>query len=284
MLNKLFKYDFQALSKRLWPVQIAVIGGSLLAGACLAYDISQMQAISSTTTGQMFDVIINIVMVLMLIAIAASAVITLLMTCSYFNRSLLCDEGYLSFTLPVRTSQLLWSKIWVGFVWCIINLFAVILGMVIFCGIGFIPVYGDANFVEVFQKIAEGLREFEAMAPGFSFDLFFTVCVLSSLICEIASLIMIYFSITAAHAMTKRHRILVTIALLIGISTVLSILFGIVTFSLTLNMTTALIQDQPMSVNMLYLLIGVETLITAGVGAGLYFWMQHLLGKKLNLE
>ena len=52
--------------------------------------------------------------VLIGVAVMASALVTLLLICNHFYRSFLGDEGYLTFTLPVPTSKLIWSKLLTG--------------------------------------------------------------------------------------------------------------------------------------------------------------------------
>ena len=121
MLKKLMKHDFRALSRTLFPLQIGVLGGGLVATLLTALTIRLGQNTASTGGSALFRQLVMGVSatasVLIGIAIIASALITLLLICYHFYRSFLGDEGYLTFTLPVSTSKLIWSKLLTGMIW-----------------------------------------------------------------------------------------------------------------------------------------------------------------------
>ena len=125
MLKKLMKHDFRALSRTLFPLQIGVLGGGLVATLLTALTIRLGENASGTGGSALLRQLIMGVSatasVLIGIAIMASALVTLLLICYHFYRSFLGDEGYLTFTLPVPTSKLIWSKLLTGMFWTLIN-------------------------------------------------------------------------------------------------------------------------------------------------------------------
>lgn len=285
MLKKLFHYDNKALAGKLLPVQLAIIAGSLLAGGCLAYNLVQGEAWSNAMPhNQVLSTLLSVVMVLLLVAIAASALITMVLICIYFYRNLFCDEGYLTFTLPVTTSQIIWSKVLAGFVWTLINLLAVCLGMAIFLGIGFSPFYGEPAFAQTIERINAALTEIETISGNFHLGLYFDFCIVCSLISAFCSLVITFFAIVAACIISHRHRVLVALGLLFGISFVASIVSSIATALMSADFLNDLVVNDTFNGGFLYGFIGIQTLIVLLLGAGAYFWMHRLLHKKLNLD
>ena len=126
MLGKLIKHDFRALSRTLFPLQIGILGGGLVATilSALSIRLSEASWMGANGSNLMKMLLLGAsvtVAVLIGVAIMASMFVTLILICYHFYRSFLADEGYLTFTLPVSTSKLLWSKLLTGMFWVLIN-------------------------------------------------------------------------------------------------------------------------------------------------------------------
>ena len=105
MLGKLLKNEFIATGRIMGALYavVAVIMTYVLGSYYIAKD--------TATTGQMLGIT-----VLLLIS-SCSFILTIVVMITNFQKSLYGDQGYLSFTLPVKGSTLLISKIITSTVW-----------------------------------------------------------------------------------------------------------------------------------------------------------------------
>ena len=113
MLSKLIKYDFKALSRVLWPTMAAVVGATLIAALCFLFD---SRTIGNADSG-LIQVIAAILAAIMMLAIIAASFLVFFVICAHFYRNLMTDQGYLTFTLPVKTTEILWSKLITAMLW-----------------------------------------------------------------------------------------------------------------------------------------------------------------------
>ena len=78
---------------------------------------------------------LNTIRILMLVAyvisIVASLAVTFILIILRFYKNLMSEEGYLMFTLPVKTSQLINSKLIVSIFWCLTSILVVISSLLI---------------------------------------------------------------------------------------------------------------------------------------------------------
>ncbi len=117
MLAKLLKHEFIATG-RIMGVLYAVVA-VIMAYILGSYYIGKGD--EAATTGQMLG------MMVLLIISSCSFFLTVIVMITNFQRSLYGDQGYLSFTLPVRSVTLLGSKVIVSTVW-FIAAFACLMG------------------------------------------------------------------------------------------------------------------------------------------------------------
>lgn len=133
MLGKLIKYEFRATVRYFLPIYAALIFVSLLSGLVSAFSRQDMDMLQ-----------LIFVLSYMLLAMAL-AVITLVVLVSRFYRNLLCNEGYLMFTLPVTASENILAKLIPAFVWLVGSIV-----LVCFC----LVLLVDWNaFIELFYAI-----------------------------------------------------------------------------------------------------------------------------------
>ena len=110
MLGKLMKYEIMATARIFLPL----FGLILL----LAAFNRVLFPLNSNT----FDVPRMITMTVYIALMVALCVMTLVVTIQRFSRNLLGDEGYLSFTLPVKTYYHIVSKAVVALMWTALSL------------------------------------------------------------------------------------------------------------------------------------------------------------------
>ena len=121
MLSKLIKHEFRATFRLLIPLFILLFILSIVDRIVLSLDI--------------FHGVLEIIPILItfafVISIATVIIATFILMIMRFYKNLTSDEGYLMFTLPVHTRQLIHSKFLVFFTWTIACILAVIAALLI---------------------------------------------------------------------------------------------------------------------------------------------------------
>lgn len=216
MLKKLMKHDFRALSRTLFPLQIGVLGGGLVATLFTALTIRLGENTASTGGSallrQLVMGLMGMVSVLIGVAIVASALVTLLLICYHFYRSFLGDEGYLTFALPVSTSKLIWSKLLTGMIWTAINAVVIMVTLLIF------SVFGTTSNSIANGEVLQAFRMFFTdILPQASQYVNVPIAAIETIIVGILGLasqmLEIYFAIVVGGQVAKKHRILASIGM-----------------------------------------------------------------------
>lgn len=112
MLTKLIKHEFKASVRLLLPIYAVVAVLALICRLVQKADIFK----------GMLVIVPGTISVVYIISLFASIIITLILTITRFYKNLTSDEGYLMFTLPVKASALINSKLFVAVCWVLLNL------------------------------------------------------------------------------------------------------------------------------------------------------------------
>ncbi len=264
MLGKLMKYEIKATARIFLPLYALIIPMSLLTKIFLH------------TTADTFDIPRMITMSVYVILMVALFVMTLIVTIQRFYRNLLGDEGYLSFTLPVKTHTHIDAKLLVTLIWVIVSSIISALSIFILAADGqtlsqlgnwwvrcvnpFLAKYG----AQVWIGVIEGI-----------------LLVLVSTLCQTAE---IYAAITVGN-LSSKHKLIAGIGAYIG--------FGVVTQTISSILVdvfkpyfgsffTRVNFDTPFpAVNYILLIILIGELVYLGI---FYFLTEWLLSRKRNLE
>lgn len=182
MLGKLIKHEIRHTFRSISMIYIIV---AVIAGVMLLSSIAGINAIKALSTG------------VLLISGFVMIAITVLSIIRNFYETLYDRQGYLSFTLPVKGSHLLFSKIVVSVLWLVCAM--VLMGLIYF--LMYLSVTGE-NGIEalgLLKNIFEenGLSEL-LPSKGLVAELLILVAVY--ILVEMLSLIgFIYFSVTVAN-------------------------------------------------------------------------------------
>lgn len=194
MLFKLLKYDFRAMWKQF----------SLVWGAALVLALVNRFTMFRTPSGKIvthFDAL----PIILLVVLAAMFVIAVIYVISHFSKGLLGSEGYLMHTLPVRSWELVVSKLICGVVTWVgcgaVSFFVALLMLPTEYHNFFLPFWWD-----IFQAVAKHMDMVALIVE-------FCLTVLSAMIQFIAA---IYLSIAIGH-LAPRHRKLAGVAAFIGL-------------------------------------------------------------------
>lgn len=268
MLSKLIGHEFRATRRIFFPAYLALLVLSVLNAVLFA--LSPNLEHIGLPTGLLVIVYVVVMMAIAFVSLAYMIV--------RFYQNLLGDEGYLMFTLPVRPSQLLWSKAIVSTVWmaasvilCGISILIVTLGVVIAEG-GLKSFFQELPLLWAYLVSASGASG--GVLAGISFEVI--VC---GLVGVIAFCMQVYAALSLGQ-LFHRFRLGMSFVMYIVCSIVeqlVFLLFGKVIDMLPLSWDL----NVPMGVVVVILLMTLWSALTAVV---YYIISNYLLSRRLNLQ
>ena len=290
MIKKLCKYEFRSIGRTLIPIYIAVIAVSIITAISIAMNVNYANINYSSNSVQWaiemnvpykLQQVFTFVMSLTYFAVmVALFVLTFVIILQRFYKGLLCDEGYLMFTLPVKPWQLITSKGITAFVMCILSCIVSCISIFIMM-IGALP--QPFKFLAQFfslENLSMFFTRLNEVVPMWGIYLFeFIILVIVS---SLASLYQIYASMAIGH-LSKKNRILMSVVAYIAISMILSFVGGIfgVFSALTIQNSIYYINAGEVFLHALLIFSIIISIIEFVV---FFVITERILSKKLNLE
>ncbi len=251
MLGKLIKHDFIQTSKSL----IAVYGAACAAIAVLLFSyITKITMIGVTASFAL--VTIGFVAV----------VVTLVMVIKNFNESLYGSQGYLTFTLPVKSGDILFSKFFVSFVWIIAGYVVMLLTWVI------VFLFARAKSDGMLDTLTGLIQGFDALGtlPTTKLVIEYAAIILSGYgITVISYVSFVFFSVTVANTGRFQHKpLLYGIVLFFIVYIVNKAVSTVLTYKLPLSVT---VYADKIKLSIVSMYDGVEgAILTTGIGGKLF--------------
>lgn len=267
MLGKLLKYEVKATARTFLPIYglilvLAVINRMFWSQSIENFEIPRM-----------------ILMTIYIMLIVAVFVVTLVVTIQRFNKNLLGDEGYLSFTLPVKAHTHIDAKMIVTLIWLVLSIVVSLISI-------FIMVV-DPGVLTQFSHMCADLGEIYKQYGLSAHLITIEVIVLIVLSC-LSSIVEIYAAIVVGN-LASRHKLLAGIGTYLGFGIVEQIITSTLfkgfntqieeyfeSFHYSMN---GMFPAEPVEVALLAMI-----LYTAVFTAAYYFLTNWMLSRKLNLE
>ena len=275
MLKKLLKYDFLPVYRYWWIAAVSVILLSVFSGIGLSAQLSGRMHSS------MIDMLSVLGTMLMVLAYGAFAVFSAILVYGRFYKNFFTDEGYLTFTLPVKHSVLLNSKIILSMVTTIATGFVIFLSLGLFFSIGLFSTEFGADLSGIFS---EGTLIFNETAAAYIL-IFILEFILFALLSTLLSCLCIFVCITIAGILVKKAKILAAIGIYYGAKVVYSFNARIISYLVLdrYSYRTHFMSDQEITRAMA--LLGLGIIVLTAIGCALLYVFEHwMLSKKLNLE
>lgn len=285
MLTKLMKYDFRSIRRFGLPM-ILVLAGVYVVGALnmilMNYSSMQASSLDAPPIWVVITLLSSLFNMLVSLLTSGAAVAMQIIIFVDFYQTLVTDQGYLTFTLPVRPWQILMSKVICGSVWSLIISVITIVGTF---GMQAVAAAGVVSFQEfeiafaileeLMQTVIGSLPFLDGMAIG-------AMAILLIPISLVNSLLLYYMAIFFASVVSRKNRVVVAIASIFGVNFLYGILTGIVVAVVFLiSGVVAALADNVLL--MIELIMGLLLIILAGTTV-LFFWLtKHMMEKKLNL-
>lgn len=280
MLLKLIKFDFKRTRRYCIPLLALVLIATVaacLCGSVVSKTVGMGEAPdnewSFLANMTMFFSAVGFFFAMLLIVISASLIS--LMICIEFYRSLVSDEGYLTFTLPVKTSETILSKLINGIIWILISLAAVALSAVLICGS--IVLFGGLAAENVLDIITS-IFYFENALDA-------TLTVINVAASAVSGLLLTFTAIFLGSVIAKKNKLLAAVGCVLGCRFIYNMVTGIAALVLDViiygmlkpvNMDTAMLSSVVMNL--------VSAVISVSMSIALFFILKYMLDKKLNLS
>lgn len=278
MLRKLLKYDFGAVIK-LWAIgALAVLVLAFGGGLCQRvldsdrpiHDIILMTAgFGSLVSG---------------LGMVAFSILTTILLAIRFYRNLFTDEGYLTFTLPVKLHKVINSKIIMTMV--MLGMTGLVLLLASFVSSAMSSEYFFDNIEKFFDVLKQGVDYFKQENCIGWVILYIAEALAIIFLSSLFSVLFLYCCITFGSIVAKRAKVVAAIGIYFGANWLFSLVtsifmvFGVTTFALWIDGAN-LGQEQVFQIIAL-LLFGVAALV-AMLCSLLYTLQYRLLDRKLNL-
>ncbi len=272
MLKKLLKYDLKSIFKLWWiaaaaSVLVATIAGVFISPMINGKDLPDFAPLMGIFFWMLF-----------MMSLTALILLSEVLIFIRFYKNFFSDEGYLTFTLPVKRSELLNSKLISGvlttaasYVVCFIDI----------CVFIFIVNFGsNIETIQTFFKIiSQIIKQLGAYSIIYALE-FLAIAVLIA----IGSVLFMYICITIGSIIAKKGKVVVAIGIYYGVSSAIG--FSIFMFLISLagasdwfpNMNDS---EEKLFLALLFLLVIAFIFM---VCTAVYTWQYYLLDRKLNLN
>ncbi|WP_088185716.1 hypothetical protein [Desulfosporosinus sp. FKA] len=198
MLTKLLKYEVKATGRLFLPIFL-----SLLVFAAINKMLFAFKHPTWTTPAVITMIIYSIIM-------AAMFVMTFTVMIQRFHKNLLTDEGYLMYTLPVKSWQHIMSKLLISMMWIIASAITAMLSIEIIT-------YKPGTLGAILQALAAIYKQMIGHFGASDYFLLFEL-ILGGLMTLASCILIVYASIAIGH-LFARHKILSSLGAFIGLTT-----------------------------------------------------------------
>lgn len=225
MLKKLLKYDLKFIFKLWWIAAAVCFSLSIAGGFCIELLSSSIERnlpeIISVSAGFMIG--------LTCASYVAFLVLSVVLIFVRFYGNFFSDEGYLTFTLPVKLSSLINSKLIAATLTYLCSLFAVTFCLVSMLAIGFWDDIFNPDFIKFLKDVVEAYFATNLICRIIYIIEYFILSVL----CMVFGILFLFICITFASTVAKKARVILSIGIYFSCNSLFSFivqlfsLFGI---------------------------------------------------------
>ena len=269
MFAKLMKHEWRATRGVLGLICLICASAAVLGGLSMRY----LTWISTQLRSfPLVNALCVIAMVVSMVAVAVCGMGELIYLIWRFYKSRYTDEGYLTFTLPVSTHEILLSSMLNSVIGMLIVTVVVIISIAGMLLIGASWVDGFwSKLGEVISQLFIEMKRFVGWKElGYA-----SILLCDGLMGVICSLVMLMLSVTIGSVIAKKHKILAAVGTFYGIQVLMSIGETV----LISQVTTRIGEGSSYFLR----ITGFSGLLLLAVSVGGYYLMYYLADRKLNL-
>ena len=271
MLRKLLKHEFRATARVMGPLFLVMLVLSLAANLSLRFLLDS----------DFF--VLSLLGILLLtafgIGLAALIIMAIVLMVNRFRTNLMGDEGYVMFTLPASSHQLVWSEIIVSSVWFIATVIVeCISGLICAFDLSVFRQFFSSNFfrdlAQVFQYV---VQEYGLNVPAIIVEIL-VLCLLS---CAVLCL-EFYAALATGHSFAN-HKMALSVVFFFGFQFALQFVSSILIY--TMDRTGMFQWNWNLDgMEAFHLMMGFFIVLELVIGAIYYIVTTVMLKKRLNLQ
>lgn len=263
MLGKLMNQEIKATSRLLIPTYLVLLVISIFDRIFYMLQFDNL----------FLYLIKQFVQIGYFIALFALLAITAILLVYRFYKNYLTDEGYLMFTLPVKTNHLVISKLIVAFGYSIVS--------ILLCLISLFIAYGSSSNLEFIKKELETAYH-QAALYNISLTTIITILILLFISTIIANILNVYASISLGQLYTK-HKLLGSFIAYMAIYTIIQFI-GIIAICIAglIFKFNYLSQEPSPELVLFFFIFGIISNVILSVVY--YFITCYMFKKRLNLD
>ena len=277
MILKLFKYDFMNIGKKLIPFYIAALIIGVINRILLL-----TSTISSMGNEDNFMTIFGspLLYFAYFIVIIGIFCMTVFVIISRYNSSIYGNEGYLTNTLPLNPSQIIWAKLINFLIWIFISYFIIFVSLFILFPFDFFV----RNIIEQ-PDFYKDLNHMTKYILSSKYTPIFILQLVYNFFSHIQSILMLFLSIAIAN-LFKSYKVVAGVIAFFLISIIFSFIGSSLTYSLVKDVNLSEIYDEfnPIFYNLLKnanILSIVYSIISSAI---LFYTIHYLHTHNLDLE
>ena len=260
MIGKLFKHEFIALGRIIFPVGVVVLITSLISSLTL---LIQNDSMVYTQIQIMF-------LSLFILADVFFVTITFILCAIRFYQSMFSKEGYMTLSLPVTSMQILWIKMAVS---AIVLLFALVISVLS------IEIFAVVHGFDIIGGIVEAIIGASKELPGLVGIIIYALFI--ALISSFSSLLFLYACMSAGQLFHKNRTLAIVGAYIIA-NHVLSLIFSILAVTVLPVIPWEALANANLT-GTIYLLISVLAIPSLIIGVASVIFTRYILKNKVNL-
>lgn len=277
MILKLFKYDFMNIGKKLIPFYIAaLVIGIINRFLLLTTDISRMERENNFLAmfGSPLLYFAYFAVVFGIFCMTVFVIIT------RYSSSIYGNEGYLTNTLPLKPSQIIWAKLINFLIWIFISYFVIFVSLFILFPFEF--------FIRNIIKDSEFYQDLNTIVKEFFSSKYIFISILQliyNFFAHVQSILIIFLSIAIAN-LFKSYKVVVGVIAFFIISIIFSFISASVTYSVMRNLDVPVMYGDIDPIIFTSLRNGSMTSILYSLISSvlLFFGVHYLHTHNLNLE
>lgn len=277
MLGKLFKHEFKDTAKLM-----VLIYGMFLAITLIGTLVLSNDAIQNSESTPV-NIILAVLMIFYILSIFALFIITYVYMCIHFYKTMYSDQGYLTHTLPVKTSTIFHVKLLTSLVWMVCSMALMILSIFLLV-IG--ASHGEIFSAEVAAELHQMSLEFE-QDMGFPMSVFWIHMILCILLSCFTYLLWVFTSASVGQLFSQYKIVaaIVTGVVLYFVEQIISVIIMFTT-GYTTYMTNTLVSadDTILARNFMGNMLTATYIFSITICVIYYIVCRIIMKKHLNLE
>ena len=270
MLKKLLKYEYKATGRTLLPLY----GGILIFSIITKIFSMINEFFQSDSTGSFWQNMQGLSSFAYGIIIFSTFIITFFIALQRFYTNLLGDEGYLMFTLPVKTWMHIVSKLVTAVTWIVSSVIVFISSLII--------LLANDDFFSTLSNFWDFFIEVFSIIPGTNPGIAFAEITLMALAVAVEFLLTFYFAITIGRQLFKKKLLGIFVSY-IGLNFAKQTISSIVLTIFMLSNVSFDLANTGFS-TMLHILFLYLFVFSVLISTVCFFITNSILKKKLNLE